>query len=361
MLCANTGRTGLAPARSRLSVVTRRNITLLTGVLLIIVLGTLGGVVQVPYVALGPGPTFNTLGAVNGKQVVDIEGTQTFPTQGNLNMTTVAVNDSITLFGAVGLWVSGSHALVPRSEVYPPQKTPEEVRTENTQAFAESENSAETAALSYLHFPTQVKVGALTKGSPSDGVLQPGDQLVSVDGKLVVAAEQVLQALADRKPGEQAVLSYRRNGGPPTTATITLGKRPDADPRGFLGITPSNAPDVNFTIDFNLADVGGPSAGLMFSLAVVDKLSTGKLNDGKFVAGTGTIDGSGTVGPIGGIPFKMMAAREAGATVFLVPAANCAEALQRAPDGLRLVKVQTLATAVDALQTLTAGGDAPHC
>lgn len=340
---------------------TRRNITLLVGIVLIIVLGTLGGVVQVPYVALGPGPTFNTLGVVNGKKVVDVEGTQTFPTAGNLNMTTVSVNDGITLFGAVGLWVSGRYALVPRAEVYPPQKTPEQVSKENTQAFAQSENSAETAALSYLNYPSQVKVAALTKGSPSDGVLQPGDRLVSVDGMAVSTAEQVLAALADRKPGEQASLTYRRGGGPPMTSTITLGTRPDSDPRGFLGITPANAPDVNFTIGFNLANIGGPSAGLMFSLAVVDKLTTSNLNDGKFVAGTGTIDGAGTVGPIGGIPFKMKAAHEAGATVFLVPANNCAEALQRAPDGLRLVKVQSLSTAVDALKTLKTGGDAPHC
>ncbi len=331
------------------------------GIVLIAVLGTLGGVVRIPYVALGPGPTFNTLGEVSGKQVVDVEGTTTFPTAGNLNMTTVSVNDGITLFGGVGLWVSGRYALVPRSEVYPPQKTPDQVRQENTQAFAKSENSAETAALGYLHYPTQVKVGALTKGSPSDGVLQPGDQLVSVDGKPVSNADQVLAALAGRKPGEQAALTYRRNGTGPTAATITLGARPDADPRGFLGITPATAPDVPFTIEFNLADIGGPSAGLMFSLAVVDKLSTGTLNGGKFVAGTGTIDDAGTVGPIGGIPFKMKAAYDAGATVFLVPKDNCAEALQRAPDGLRLVKVQTLATAVDALKTMDTGGDAPHC
>lgn len=340
---------------------TRRNLTLLTGIVLIIALGALGGVVKVPYVALGPGPTFNTLGEVSGKQVVDVEGTGTFPTSGNLNMTTVSVNDGITLFGAVGLWVSGRYGLVPRSEVYPPQKTAEQVAKENTQAFAQSENSAETAALKYLHYPTQVKVAALTKGSPADGVLQPGDRLVSVDGKTVTDAEGLLKVLADRKPGEQAVLVYRRDGGPDTSATITLGTRPDKDPRGFLGITPTDAPDVSFSINFNLADIGGPSAGLMFSLAVVDKLTSGTLNDGKFIAGTGTIDGAGKVGPIGGIPFKMLAAHEAGASVFLVPAVNCSEALQRAPSGLRLVKVENLTTAVDALNTLTSGGDAPHC
>ncbi len=360
MLWANAEHVSTRVA-STLSAVTRRNLTLLTGVVLVVVLGALGGVVTVPYVALGPGPTFNTLGDVKGKQVVDVEGTQTFPTEGNLNMTTVSVNDGITLFGAVGLWVSGRYALVPRSEVYPPQKTAEQVVEENTKAFTQSENSAETAALSYLHYPTQVKVGALSKGSPADGVLQPGDRLVAVDGKKVSTAEELLQALAARKPGDRVLVTFVRGGGQESIATITLGTRPDKDPRGFLGVTPTNAPDVNFTIAFNLADIGGPSAGLMFSLAVIDKLTTGKLNDGKFVAGTGTIDPAGAVGPIGGIPFKMTAAREAGATVFLVPADNCAEAKQRAPQGLQLVKVDKLTTAVDALKSISAGGDAPHC
>ena len=103
-----------------------------------------------------------------------------------------------------------------------------------------------------------------------------------------------------------------------------------------------DAPWAPFSIDFNLANIGGPSAGLMFSLAVVDKLTTGDLNDGKFVAGTGTITGDGKVGPIGGITHKMLAAQEAGATVFLVPADNCDEAKTAHEDGLELVKVENL-------------------
>jgi PDZ domain-containing protein len=122
-----------------------------------------------------------------------------------------------------------------------------------------------------------------------------------------------------------------------------------------------DAPWAPFSISFNLANIGGPSAGLMFSLAVVDKLTTGDLSDGKFVAGTGTITGDGKVGPIGGITHKMLAAHEAGATVFLVPAENCAEAMTAHDDGMELVKVDTLATAVDALKTLSAGGERPRC
>ena len=122
-----------------------------------------------------------------------------------------------------------------------------------------------------------------------------------------------------------------------------------------------DAPWAPFTVDFNLANIGGPSAGLMFSLAVVDKLTTGDLNDGKFVAGTGTITGDGKVGPIGGITHKMLAAREAGATIFLVPADNCEEAKTAHDDGLELVRVENLDDAVAALKTLSAGGERPAC
>src|SRR5690606_41431311 len=99
-------------------------------------------------------------------------------------------------------------------------------------------------------------------------------------------------------------------------------------------------------VSFNLADIGGPSAGLMFSLALIDKLSPGGLGGGDFVAGTGTIETDGTVGPIGGIQYKMIAAREAGGETFPVTAANCHEARQRVPDGLPLRKVETLDGAV---------------
>ncbi|MDX5310239.1 MAG: PDZ domain-containing protein, partial [Rhodococcus sp. (in: high G+C Gram-positive bacteria)] len=145
------------------------------------------------------------------------------------------------------------------------------------------------------------------------------------------------------------------------TVAVTVGARPDDPEEGFLGISPEEVPDVPFDVTFNLADVGGPSAGLIFSLAVVDKLSPGELSGGAVVAGTGTIDSDGAVGPIGGITHKLVAASEDGATVFLVPADNCAEARSAAPDGMRLVEVETLEGAIGALGSLAGGGDAPSC
>jgi PDZ domain-containing protein len=122
-----------------------------------------------------------------------------------------------------------------------------------------------------------------------------------------------------------------------------------------------DAPWAPFTIDFNLANIGGPSAGLMFSLAVVDKLTTGEINGGKFVAGTGSISPDGVVGPIGGITHKMATAADAGATVFLVPKENCDLARTVAQDTMTLIKAENLTQTIEALKTLTAGGQPSTC
>ena len=339
--------------------VSRRTWTLLLSMVLIAIFGVLGGIGTVPYVALGPGPTYDTLGSVGNQAVITIVGHDTYPTAGRLNMTTVSVGTDLTLFTALGKWLSGRYALVPREEIYPPNRTEDQVQQEQARAFQDSETFAETAALDYLQYPMRVIVNRVISGAPAQGKLEPGDQLISVNGRQVSDASQVRDALADTKPGQVVDVRYQR--GPATgTATITLGSRDDRQ-SGFLGVEPANEPAVPFDIKISLADIGGPSAGLMFALAIVDKLTPGELNGGAFVAGTGEITSDGQIGPIGGIPFKMAAAREAGATVFLVPAANCTEARQRAPDGLRLVKVDTLTDAVNALDSLRAGRDVPSC
>ena len=338
----------------------RRTWTLIVGMLLAGGLGILGAVGEVPYVALGPGPTYDTLGELGGKTVVVIDGEQTYPTGGQLNMTTVSVSDGMTLFDALGKWVSGRYAIVPREEIFPPTKTEEQVEQENARAFQDSETNAEAAALTYLDYPTMVVVNSVVAEAPADGNLEPGDEIVAINGVEITSADQVREVLAGTKPGDPVDVRYQRG---PTTGSVqvTLAPHPDDEQRGFLGVSPANHPDVPFDITISLADVGGPSAGLMFALAIVDKLTPGELNGGDFVAGTGEIDSDGNVGPIGGIPFKMAAARDAGATVFLVPQDNCLEARQRAPAGLRLVKVDTLADAVTSLEALNAGRDAPSC
>ena len=348
--------------------VNRRILTLLVALVPIATFSLLAVAVTVPFVSLGPGPTFDTLGVCDragcgeaeGKEVVDIEGTEVYPTSGHLNMTTVSQHDGLTLGQALMFWISGREQLVPRDLVYPPDKSRDEVDEANNTDFRQSEDSAEYAALLYLKHPMAVTVESVNEDGPSQGKLQDGDAIDGVNGKPVAKLDEFQALLKDTKPGDTVTLDYRRKNGDLGVATITLGKHPERD-QGYLGIGVLDAPWAPFTVDFNLANIGGPSAGLMFSLAVVDKLTTGDLNDGKFVAGTGTITGDGKVGPIGGITHKMLAAQEAGATIFLVPADNCEEAKSAHDDRLELVKVENLDQAVAALKTLSAGGERPRC
>lgn len=340
--------------------VNRRISTLVVALVPILAFGLLLSMVTVPYVALGPGPTFDTLGEVDGKQVVQIEGAELHPTTGHLNMTTVSQRDGLTLGQALVFWASGRDQLVPRDLVYPPDKSKEEIEEANSKDFRQSEDSAEYAALHYLKYPMAVTVENVDSEGPSGDKLQPGDAIEAVNGTPVANLEEFQEILKTTKPGDTLEVAYRRKNAPAGTVDITLGKHPERE-QGLLGVGVLDAPWAPFTIDFNLANVGGPSAGLMFSLAVVDKLTTGDINGSKFVAGSGTITGDGEVGSIGGITHKIEAAGEAGATVFLVPADNCDEAKTADVTGVELLKVETLEQAIGSLRTLSAGGEPPRC
>jgi Lon-like protease len=340
--------------------VNRRILTLIVALVPIVAFGVLLAVVTVPYVSLGPGPTFDTLGEIDGKEVVDIKGTQTHPTSGHLDMTTVSQRDDLSLAEALTLWLSGQEQLMPRDLVYPPGQSRDEVDKANDADFKESEHNAEYAALGYLKYPQAVTVAAVNDPGPSVGKLQAGDSVQAVNGKPVATVAQFTSYLKNTKPGQSVTVDFRRKNASPGVAQITLGSNKDRK-YGFAGLSVMDAPWAQFAVDFNLANVGGPSAGLMFSLAVVDKLTTGNLAGSKFVAGTGTINPDGTVGRIGGIVHKMTAARDAGATVFLVPAENCYEATSGKLPGLQLVKVDNLGGAVNALHAVTSGGQPPSC
>lgn len=344
---------------------TRRGWTVLSSSLVVVALLVLGLFVPVPYVSLGPGPTYDTLGAVQGVQIVRIDGAETFPTNGQLRMTTVSVKDDVSMFEAVALWVSGRYALAPREEYFRPGVTEEEVEQQNSKLFQDSQSNAEIAALRQLKYPVKVIAQRITSGAPADKVLVPGDRLISVNDKPIATVENVRASLAGTVPGQTVPITFQREGKE-QSSTITLGKATDfgAEERaeGFMGLESAERPDVQFKTSITLADVGGPSAGLMFALAIIDRLTTGDLSGGAIIAGTGEITAQGKVDPIGGIPFKMVSAREAGATTFLVPADNCAEAKENAPDGLRLVKIENLDGAVHALESLSAHrDDVPAC
>ena len=342
--------------------------TLIAGSTVSVVLIGIGAVVPVPYVALGPGVTYNTLSSVNGTPVISFTGDVPASVKGSdgtghLNMTTVSVYDQLPLFEALGMWISGNYALVPRAEVYPPNQTVEQVNQQNTQAFQDSQSAAEIAALRYLKYPNVVYVGTIGSGSPSAGILQPQDQITAIDGTKVTDFASLQAALKSTLPGQVAKVTVLR-GDKSVDEKVTLQANAAVGKQGFLGIGAVERPKAPFTVSISLANIGGPSAGLMFTLGILDRLTPGGLTKGRFIAGTGTMevdDAKGTVGPIGGILLKMIAAKDAGASVFLVPAANCAEALTRVPAGLELAKVATLDDAVKALHTLAVGGTPPSC
>ncbi|HEX5401411.1 MAG TPA: PDZ domain-containing protein [Pseudonocardiaceae bacterium] len=348
------------PAIAQPRRLSRRTWTLVFSLVVVVVLGLIGGFVQVPYVALGPGPTYDTLSSVDGTQVVAVSGKQTFPTNGQLRMVTVSLTNDVTLFAALGMWISGKYALAPREDYFTPGESEEQVEQQNVQQFKDSQSDAEVSALRYLHYPISVVAQEVVSHSPADRRIKPGDKLVTVDGKKVASALAVRNALINTKPGQTVDIVVRTGNQAPRDLKIKLGSNPDRK-QGFLGITPASHADVPFKITISLSDIGGPSAGLMFALAVVDKLTPGDLNGGLTVAGTGEIDDQGNVSPIGGIPFKLVAARNAGATVFLTPAENCSEAETHVPAGLRLVKVTSLSSAIKELADVKAGRPVPGC
>lgn len=339
----------------------RRGWTVLVGAVVLLVLSMGLSLLPVPYVALGPGPTLDTLGKAKGKDVIAITGGTVSSSKGHLNLTTVSVRDKLDLGAALRFWVDGSTAVVPRELVYPPDRTDEQVEEQNTQEFKSSQNTAETAALVAMGHPIHVVVESLASGSASAGKLEKGDVIVKVDGKPATTSRAVVEAVRAHEPGEQVTIEYTR-GGKPGNAKIVTRKLPETNVAA-IGVQLEQDQQHPYTIKFQIGqDIGGPSAGLMFALAIVDKLDPDDLTGGIFIAGTGTIADDGEVGPIGGIPQKMIAAKRAGATVFMTPDDNCQEALRTAPDGLRLVKVDNLSDALTSLEKLREKKDGiPAC
>ncbi|WP_338672844.1 PDZ domain-containing protein [Streptomyces sp. SCSIO 30461] len=349
----------------------RRTATMLASTLVLIVLLCVGVYMAPPYSEMTPGPTVNTLGDAGGEPVLQISGRKSYPTSGNLNMTTVRVTGAeyrMNLVEVVYGWLAHDNVVVPHDTLYPDGKTEEQSSQENAEEFSQSQESAKVAALKQLGIPvsTRVVVSSVRKGSPAEGTLHAGDVIKAVDGTPVNEPDQVAKAVTKHTPGRQVVFTVvpakeaavAEKAGKEPSATrevrVKTVKSGEGD-RAVVGITAGTDHTFPFTIDIKLADVGGPSAGLMFALGIVDKLTPDDLTGGRFVAGTGTIDEKGIVGPIGGIEMKLVGARDAGADFFLTPEANCAAAASDTPAGLTLVKVKAISDAVQSLEKIRSG------
>ncbi len=324
----------------------------------------------VPYVTMSPGPTINVLGQTGGKGIIDVSGHKTYPTKGALRLVTVSVTSpgrSINLLEAMQAWFDRTRAVYPRDVIYPPQQSAQEAKQQSSVEMVSSQDTAVAAALKELGYSpkTHVEVLGVSKGGAAEGKLKVRDQIVSVNGTKITDVRQVSK-LIQRTPTSQRARFVVRRDGRTTTVQVAPRTSPQTPHRAIVGITIGVGYDFPFPVNVRLNQaIGGPSAGLIFSLGVYDELTPGALTGGKTIAGTGTISESGRVGPIGGIQQKIVAAAEAGARLFFVPPANCTSALHAdVKEGeIRLVKAPTMHSAVESLKAYAADphADLPSC
>jgi Lon-like protease len=342
----------------------RRSLTLLIASVGTAVAIAVSVLVPVPYVILGPGPTLNTLGKdSSGRPLITISGRASYPTSGHLNMVTVSYQgcqgNRFNIFTALVAWLNPREAVVPETEICPAGQTQKQTQEQDTQEMTSSQQTATAAALTQLHIPyaTQVVVVQPEKGFPAYGVLKAGDVITEVDGQPVTSQAVLTKLISAHPAGSTLTLTIIRDG---QSRQVQVGTK-ESGGRPVMGVQIRRQFKFPFQVKISVGDIGGPSAGLMFALGIVDKLTKKNLTGGKFIAGTGEIEPSGKVDPIGGIQQKMIGARNAGATIFLTPAANCADTKGAVPAGLRLVKVSTLNQAVTYLQALKSGQPVPSC
>jgi Lon-like protease len=341
----------------------RRAATLLVAAAGVLIALVVALVAPVPYVALTPGPTLNTLGVSGTKPLIQVKGHPTYPTSGHLNMVTVQFmggpGTRFNIFAALRAWLSPSDAVVPEQEIFTPGQTPQQVARQDTEQMASSEQTAQAAALCQVNisFKTVDTVQTTVKGMPAAGRLQAGDVIAAVDGKPVTCRADAGILIKARRAGAPVELTILRHG---RTEHIRLATA-NAQGTPEIGVQLLESFVFPFPVTISIGDIGGPSAGLMFALGIIDKITPDNLTGGRFIAGTGEIEANGTVDPIGGIQQKMVSARAAGATIFLTPAANCPDTAGAVPAGMRLIKVSSLAGAVAALEALKAGQPVPSC
>lgn len=341
----------------------RRSAALTVAVGCLVILFAVAFLAPMPYVVMSPGVTENTLGEIKGQPVVSISGHKTFPTSGNLNLTTVSVTSAdyhVRLPQVLAAWWSDDQIVLPRDVIYPPDQSVQQVEHENKQQMLDSQSAAVVAGLAQDGIrANNIDVTEVVPGTPAAGVLEAGDEITSVDGQEMWSSDMVVSAVSALPPGTVVRMGVDRSGQP-TTVMLRTRANPDDPSSSQIGVKLQDDYDPPFNVNINLGqEIGGPSAGLMFSLAIYDKLTPGPLTGGRFVAGTGSIDASGDVGEIGGIQQKIAGAYDAGARYFLVPAGNCAEAADSSLAGkVDLIKVETLDDAVRALHALDSGNTA---
>jgi PDZ domain-containing protein len=343
----------------------RRTVASLLAGLLLVVLFIVAISMPVPYVTMSPGPTLDVLAENHGKEIVEVKGHRRYPTEGRLELTTIQLtgpNQEVGLPEALAAWFDRSRAVYPRAAFYSQNESEQDVNTESSVQMVSSQDTAVAVALKELGYQLEkiTEVMAVTPGSPADGKLQTRDEIVSVNRQPVRDASDVSKLVRQTPKGSAATFVVRRHGEEKVVRVVPepSKKNPDIP---LVGIVVGPSYVFPFDVSVNIDErIGGPSAGLIFSLAVYDTLTPGALTGGAPIAGTGTIAEDGRVGPIGGIQQKIIAAADSGAKLFFVPPGNCDSAMAVGDQkDMRLVKAPTMHSAVQSLEAYAKNHDAP--
>jgi PDZ domain-containing protein len=327
----------------------RRRIWPIALVVLLVLFIVGAATIPLPYYLFRPGSVRDT------EALIAIDGTETFPSDGTIGYTTVSLRQA-TLMGLLAGWLDDDVDIHSRDEVLG-DRNPDENRTLNLQMMDNSKQVATQVALERLGFDVPVSITGETvlevlPELPADGVLEVGDTITAVDGEQLDDPDDLSRLLSDEAPGDDVTLTVEPGtGASPRDEELALGADPDDPDRAIIGVSVAGRDlvyDFPFDVAIDTGDVGGPSAGLAFTLALIDELTPGDLTGGADVAVTGTIRSDGVVGPVGGTGQKAAAVRAKGYDLFLVPTADYADAAAHAGD-VEVVAVDTLEDALEAL------------
>jgi len=313
----------------------------------LLVAGTLSVVawnVELPYLAYSSGPVADAADSIVAEDV------EVYPPDGELLMLTI-VSQDVNVFDAVVAGIDPTIDLIRKEAVRLPEETDEEYRNRVLEQMADSNFISIQVALDRLGYAREIVITEIVNGVPSAEVLEPGDVVRAVDGVEVVDIEEIRSLIEAHEPGDVIPLEVEREGQP-LQVQVELAEREDEPGVPMVGLVLSRLVAPPFSLAIEEGDVGGPSAGLMHTLAVIDVLSEGDLTKGHVIAGTGTIDLEGSVGAIGGIRQKVPAAEAAGASYILVPQGNFQEALTAERQEIVIVPVTSIDQALDFFEDL---------